>query len=352
MELLSNRRKVRLYREPFWRKRWLQLCVLWGAVAAVVGVLGVIVALKPFYDKAQSFDLELIDDLPVASVIYDRSGVEIGRIYDEENRELVTLDDVPFHLIQTLVAAEDSRFFEHKGVDFVGIIRAVWLNFKAGSTTQGASTITQQLARNAFDLREKSIKRKLTEAFLAHRIEQNFTKQKILELYLNRIFFGPSAYGIRSAARVYFSKRPLDLTIEECATICGLIKSPVRLSPLRNPADSLKARNYVLDRMGEEGMLTLAELEELKAKPLVTNPDSVVTRYPYVYEEIRTSLLDLLPEEEVARGGFHIYTTLDSGLQKVAQESLRRHLDEVEKREGFPGQTYAQFPESRETGQG
>ena len=343
MELLSNRRKVRLYREPIWRKPWLVRLVVIVFVLTVLGAVGTIIALKPFYDKAQTFDLDKIDDLPVASVIFDRNGVEIGRIYEEENRELVSLDEVPYHLIQALVAAEDSRFFEHKGVDYVGIVRAVWLNFKARSTTQGASTVTQQLARNAFDLRERSIKRKLVEAFLANRIEQNFTKQKILELYLNRIFFGPSAYGIRSAARVYFSKHPRELTKEECATICGLIKSPVRLSPLRNPNDSLKSRNYVLDRMFEENMITADELEELKAKPLVTNPDNAVTRYPFVYEEIRTKLLDLLPDEEVARGGFQIYTTLDAGLQKVAQESLRRQLDKVEKMEGYAGQTYADY---------
>ncbi len=345
MDLLTNRRKVRLYHQPFWRKRWFQLVFVWGTVAAITTALAVLILLKPYYDKAQAFDLDKIDDLQVASVIYDRNGTEIGRIYEDENRELVTLDEVPYHLIQALIAVEDSRFLQHKGVDHVGIVRAAWLNFKAGSTNQGASTITQQLARNAFDLKEKSIHRKLVEAFLAHRIEQNFTKQKILELYLNRIFFGPGAYGIRSASRVYFSKRPVDLTIEEAATICGLIKSPVRLSPLRNPTDSLAARNYVLDRMLEEGMLESAAHAELRAKPLVTNPDTAVTRYPYAYEEIRTRLLDLLPVEDVARGGFHIYTTLDADLQKVAQESLRRHLDTVEKREEYTGQTYAQFQE-------
>ena len=346
MELLTNRRKVRLYRQPFWRKRWFLMLFVWGAVAAVAGILLGLILIRPYYEEAQKFDLGKIDDLQIASVIYDRNGTEIGRIYEDENRELVTLNEVPMHLVDALVSVEDSRYYEHKGVDYVGIIRAVFLNLKAGETTQGASTITQQLARNAYDLKQRSIKRKLVEAFLAHRIEQNFTKQKILELYLNRIFFGPGAYGIRSASRVYFSKRPVDLTVEEAATICGLIKSPVRLSPLRNPEGSLVARNYVLDRMLIEGKLTAAEHAAAIAKPLATNPDTAITRYPYAYEEIRTRLLEELPEEEVARGGFHIYTTLDADLQRVAQESLRRQLDKVEQRPEYAGQTYAAFGEA------
>lgn len=346
MELLTNRRKVRLYRQPFWRKRWFLMLFVWGAVAAVAMVLLGLILIRPYYEEAQTYDLSKIDDLQIASVIYDRNGTEIGRIYEDENRELVTLNEVPMHLVDALVSVEDSRFYQHKGVDYVGIIRAVFLNLKAGETTQGASTITQQLARNAYDLKQRSIKRKLVEAFLAHRIEQNFTKQKILELYLNRIFFGPSAYGIRSASRVYFSKRPVDLTVEEAATICGLIKSPVRLSPLRNPEGSLTARNYVLDRMLEEGKLSAPDHATCKAKPLVTNPDTAITRYPYAYEEIRTRLLEELPEEEVARGGFHIYTTLDSDLQRVAQQSLRRQLDKVEQRPEYAGQTYAAFGEA------
>ena len=353
MDLLSNRRTVHLYREPFWRKRWFGRTLVVVALLGVGGAIGMMVFLKPFFDRAQAYDLSKLGDLPVASVIYDRNAAEIGRIYEDENRELVKLDGVPHHLIRCLMAAEDSRFYEHKGVDYIGIVRAVWLNFRAGATTQGASTITQQLARNAFDLRERSVQRKLTEAFLARRIEQHFTKSEILELYLNRIFFGPGAYGIRSAARRYFGKQPKDLTLEECATICGLVKSPVRLSPLRNPEESLKARNHVLDRMREESMLTVEECEGLKAKPLVTKPDPLVTRYPYVYEEIRGRLLDMLPEDEVKRGGFHIYTTLDARLQREAELVLRKRLDELEGRDGYPNQTYAAYRKavarSRET---
>lgn len=348
MDLLSNRRKIHLYREPFWRRRWFRWGLASVTMLTVGGTIGALLFLKPFYDRAQEFDLRLIDDLPVASVIYDRHGEEIGRIFDDENRELVTLDDVPFHLVQALMAAEDSRYFEHQGVDYIGITRAVFLNLKAGETTQGASTITQQLARNAYGLTERSVNRKLTEAFLARRIERHFTKQEILELYLNRIFFGPGAYGVRSAARRYFGKDPRDLSIEECATICGLIKSPVRLSPLRNPEESLKARNYVLDRMREEGMITLEDLDDLQAKPLVTHPDPLVTRYPYVYEEVRGRLMEMLPEEEVKRGGFHIYTTVDAGLQRVAEQSLRRSLDAVEERVEYQGQTYAEYERIRQ----
>ncbi len=340
---LRNRRNVRLYRKRFYRKRWFVYSVATAVVCAVFGVLAVLLFLRPYFERAQQFDLSLINELEVASVIYDRHGREVGRLFEDENRELVDLDDVPRHLIEALLSAEDSRFYRHSGVDFLGIARAAYLNFRAGGVTQGASTITQQLARNAFDLREDSMDRKLVEAFLANRIEQQFTKPQILEMYLNRIFFGPGAYGIRSASRRYFGKEPRDLTIEESATICGLIKSPVRLSPLRNPEASLRARNHVLNRMRIDGFITPDQYAELIAKPIVTRPDPLVTRYPYAYEEIRMRLLEVLDEVEVKRGGFHIFTTLDAGLQRSAEEVLREQLARVEAFPQYEGQTLEEY---------
>ena len=194
----------------------------------------------PFKDRAQTYDLTQIDDVEVKSLIVDRKGREIGRIF-VENRDKISIKDVPQMMINALIAGEDQRFFEHDGVDRIGIIRAVYLNWKAGRRTQGASTLTQQLARNAFHLKEEAdkrgeggLERKAVEAYLALRIEKEYGKYEILEFYLNRIPFGSGYYGIRSASLGYFGKEPRDLTTSECASLVGCIKNPTRISPLNN----------------------------------------------------------------------------------------------------------------------
>src|SRR5439155_18170986 len=178
----------------------------------------------------------------------DRNEKIFGQIY-VENRETVPYDQLPRDLINALVAVEDSKFYQHRGFDLSGIVRAALKNFAAGHVRQGASTITQQLARNSFSLKDKTFRRKLLEIFLARRIEENFGKQKIMELYLNRIYFGGGLYGAEAAARGYFGKSAREMSLAECATLAGLVKSPNRLSPWTDRAASRDTRNYVLDRM-------------------------------------------------------------------------------------------------------
>ncbi|QQL44875.1 transglycosylase domain-containing protein [Sulfuriroseicoccus oceanibius] len=338
-----DKSQLSLFHVPIYKRVWFKRLVGALILLGVLGALGTLIFLKPYYDRAQEFDLDEIDNVDLASVIYDRRGVEVGLIFADENREHIEIDDLPYHLVQALVAAEDSRFYEHRGVDFMGIARAAILNFKAGATTQGASTITQQLARNAFDLRERSIERKLVEAFLASRIEDEFTKSEILELYFNRVYFGPRAYGIRAASRRYFSKEPADLTIDEAALLCGLVKAPNRLSPLRNPEGAIGTRNNVLRRMAVEGMISEDEAKALQEKPLTLNPELANTSHPYPYIEVRKQLESVLTPEQLATGGFKIYTTLDTKLQEVAEQSLIKRLAEVEARRGYPHQTFAQY---------
>ena len=327
---------------PFYRRAWfsaLMALVLLGGVAAVT-IIAIVVA--PLREQAETYDLAELRKLEVASIIYDRTGTEMARFFTQ-NRVPVAIKEVPQHFIDALVAQEDSRFFQHKGVDYIGLARAVWLNFRAGEVTQGASTITQQLARNTFDLRERSYRRKILEAFVALRIEKYVSKSEILEMYLNRIYFGGGFHGIQSAAKGYFGKDAKDLTVEESATIVGLIKSPNRLSPVRHPEDSIKSRNWVLERMAVEGYLTPAESHIYQAKPLVTAPQTGSGLSSYSVQEVRRQFIEMVGEEKAAVGGFQVYTTLDQALQKTADAALQRRLLEVEKRPGYAHQTYLQY---------
>src|SRR6266403_2677729 len=219
----------------FPRRRWFQKPKFYipivAALAALIGfgiyfcyLVNVLTA------EAGTFDLSKLEQMESASVIVDRNDKIFGQIY-VENRETVPYDQLPRDLVNAVVAVEDNKFYQHSGYHLSGIVRAALKNFTAGHVRQGASTITQQLARNSFALKEKTFRRKLLEIFLASRIEDQFGKQKIMELYLNRIYFGGGLYGAEAAARGYFAKSAREMSLAECATLAGLIKSPNRLSP-------------------------------------------------------------------------------------------------------------------------
>src|SRR5205085_1324572 len=209
---------------------------------------------KTLSAEAETFDLSKLEQMESASVILDRNDKIFGQIY-VENRETVPYEQLPRDLVNAVVAVEDNKFYQHGGYDLIGILRAALKNFAAGHVRQGASTITQQLARNSFSLKEKTFRRKLLEIYLARRIEQSFGKQKIMELYLNRIYFGGGLYGAEAAARGYFAKPAREMTLTECATLAGLIKSPNRLSPWSDKAGSKESRNYALTRMRDLGFI-------------------------------------------------------------------------------------------------
>ncbi|MDA0813271.1 MAG: transglycosylase domain-containing protein, partial [Verrucomicrobia bacterium] len=280
---------------------------------AIIGIVGVILFLKPYKERADDFALESLNQLDRTSVIFDRTQEELGSL-SLENRRPVTLDEIPYQVIQALTAQEDSRFFEHNGIDYIGIARAMWLNVKAGSINQGASTITQQLARNSF--RDglgfsKTVDRKIAEAFVATRIERHFSKPQILELYLNRIYFGSGFYGINAASLGYFSKHVSELSVPEAATLCGLIKSPHALSPLRNPMGCRQARNMCLHRMFVEKMLTEEEYNRYSYSILETRPTPSDNKSNYAFAAISQEVIEKLGSERASTGGFKIYTTID-----------------------------------------
>jgi len=218
--------------------------------------------------EAATFDLSKLEQMESASVILDRNDKIFGQIY-VENRETVPYEQLPRDLINAVVAVEDSKFYKHHGYDLFGIVRAALKNTVAGHVRQGASTITQQLARNSFSLKERTFRRKLLEIFLAKRIEENLGKQKIMELYLNRIYYGGGLYGAEAASRGYFSKPAKDMSLAECATLAGLIKSPNRLSPWTDKNTSREARNLALGRMRDLGFIDRQRCTQAQSEDLV-----------------------------------------------------------------------------------
>ncbi|MBJ06633.1 MAG: hypothetical protein CMO40_05870 [Verrucomicrobiaceae bacterium] len=360
-EKSRNRRKRRFYK----RKRlWILLLLCMGT--ALVGLRIAKERLQPYKKQAAVFDISTIDDVEEPSLIYDHKGQTIGRMF-VENRSKVPIEEVPQKLIDALIAQEDQRFFEHDGVDRIGVARAIWLNVKAGEVTQGASTITMQLARNAFDLKsvaesqgQSSMERKIVEAFLALRIEEYLMaeiagefpdedvrkdrmKRMVLEYYLNRIPFGTGYYGVRSAALGYFGKEPMALSIEECASLVACVKNPTQISPITNRVKNRKARNHVLNRMLAEEMITDSEWIALSSKPVVVNPKPLRKGKSHLYEIVDDIALEKVGIEAMSRGGFKIYTTIDRDLQEQAERSLEEHLTRIEAREGYEHSRHGDF---------
>lgn len=326
---------------------WLTLFVL-GCIAAGVGWMVADHHLKPYRERAQSYDMERINDLEIPSIIVDRNGEEIGRFF-VQNRSAISIDEVPEVFIQALTSGEDQRFFSHNGVDYAGIIRAAWLNY-TGGMRQGASTITQQLARNAYNLQteadlrgESEEERKIVEIFLAQRIERHFTKREILEFYLNRIYFGSGFYGIRSASLGYFGKEPADLTLEESASLVTLIKNPTGRSPLNNREANLNGRNYVLRRMQEDGHITSRERADAQNLPLKLNPRPLRRGTTQFYERISDAVTEALGEHALESGGFTIHTTLLAPAQRAAEEALLESLARAERHPGYTRQRMSEF---------
>lgn len=341
----GNKRRKR----KFFKLKWLGYLFIFALVLCGAGYLVFEMQTRPYKERAEIYDLADIDNVEVKSLILDRKGREIGRIF-VENRDKISIKDVPYTMINALVAGEDQRFFEHDGVDRIGVVRAFWLNFRAGRQTQGASTITQQLARNAFHLKEEAdkrgeggLERKVVEAFLALRIEEAYSKTEILEFYLNRIPFGSGYYGIRSASLGYFGKEPRDLTVSECASLVGCIKNPTRISPLNSLKENKKARDQVLRRMVAEGFLSEEEGGRMQKEPVVVNPKPIRRGTSHLYERIADAVRERLGEDALTEGGFQIHTTIDLDVQRALQKKLMSQLAATETRSGYKHTRYEDY---------
>ncbi|MBR4903631.1 MAG: penicillin-binding protein 1A [Selenomonadaceae bacterium] len=268
---------------------------------------------------------------PASSHIYDSAGNEIAIIHATENRVPVKIEQIPLNLLNAFVAIEDNRFYEHKGVDFRGLLRAAYTNFVRGEIAEGGSTITQQLAKNAYLTQERTIKRKIQEVFLALQLEKQYTKQEILELYLNQIYFGQGAYGVQAASKTYFGKNVEDLTLAECAMLAGIPKSPNYYSPFNNINAAIERRDTVLDQMVVYGYISYSQCYEAKKAEVVLAPPNVPEKHKdamYFIEYVTQLLVDRYGADAVYKEGLKVYTTIDLDMQKMAEEALLIYLPE------------------------
>ena len=263
---------------------------------------------------------------PASSHIYDINGNEIANIHADENREPVKIAQVPKNLQNAFVAVEDNRFYEHMGIDPRGILRAVWANLRGRTVTEGGSTITQQLAKNAYLTQDRTFKRKIQEVFLALQLERQYTKQEILELYLNQIYFGQGAYGVQAAAQTYFGKNVEDLTLNECAMLAGIPKSPNYYSPLNNLQAAQERKATVLDQMAKYGYITSSEAAKTKTEQLALvkpKPKEHTKEASYFVDYVTQLMIDKYGADAVYKEGLKIYTTIDMDMQKAAEAAMK-----------------------------
>src|SRR6266567_1896025 len=318
-------------------------------LAAIVAGSGVVIFL--FYGAwAQTFDMKKVGEMPERNTVYDVDGKIYSRLAGA-NRLKVSLSEVSPLFIEAVLTREDARFYEHKGIDWRGILRALAHDVLSGSAREGASSITQQLARNSLPLGGRTLSRKLLEAMVAFRIEHQFTKQQILELYVNRIYFGTGCYGVETASQLYFGKSASKLNLSEAALLAGLIRSPNRFSPLRNPEGAAMQRNAVLDRMVALKKLSPAEANQAKFARVNPHPKRLLQiQENYAMDAVQRDLNTLLTQDQIDNGGLFIYTTLDPAVQNAAQEALETQLTKIERQSNFhhPVKAKYQPPESGE----
>lgn len=317
---------------------WIKRLFLVFFIIGLVGV-GTIIAIY-YHVKADLPDVASIKDiqLQVPMKVFSIDGELISQ-FGEKRRIPLTIEEVPKRLIQAFIATEDSRYYQHLGIDPIGIMRAAIVYASSGTAKQGASTITQQVARNFFLTREKTFIRKIKEIFIAIQIEEILTKDEILMLYLNKISLGHRSYGVGAAAQVYYGKTVAELTLSEMAVLAGLPKAPSRLNPIHSPENAKNRRNLVLSRMLDESYITNSEYEEALNSPITGkyHGAEITLSANYVAEMARSKLIELYGEERSYNDGFNVYTTINKSSQEAANKALMDNLHEYDKRHGYRG---------------
>ncbi|WHZ04426.1 penicillin-binding protein 1A [Neobacillus sp. YX16] len=305
-------------------KRWHmnQLMVLSFSLL-VLGFLGIV--------YAYSMDLDissLKNELPQATVFYDLNGEVASKVSANKN-EGVPINQIPDSMKNAVIAIEDHRFYEHHGVDYIGITRALIRDIKARGMVEGGSTITQQLTKNTLLTSQKTLKRKVDEVFLAMQIERQYSKQEILQMYLNQIYFGDGAWGIKHAARNYFAKDVKDLSISESALLAGLIKAPSALNPYHHLEKATQRRNLVLTQMKKQGYITNQQYEQAMNEKVMLNDkggDPFRGKYPHYVDQVFEEAINVyhLSQDELLTGGYQIYTELDSTMQSAMEKTYQK----------------------------
>ncbi len=284
---------------------------------------------------AATFDMKKVGEMPERNTVFDVDGKIYSRLAGA-NRLKVSLDEVSPFFIDALLAREDTRFYQHGAIDGRGILRALVRDILSGSAKEGASSLTQQLARNSLPLGGRTINRKILEAMVALRIEQTFTKQQILELYINRIYFGSGCYGVETASQAYFGKNASKLNLSEAALLAGLIRSPNRFSPLKNPEGAAAQRDTVLDRMVELKKIPAAQAQQAKLARVNEHPKRLLqVQENYAMDAVQRDLNLILTQDQIDNGGLFIYTTLDPVVQNSAQQALESQLEKIEHQSNF-----------------
>ena len=321
--LRLRRRRIRRRRKP------IGLIVGGAIVLLCVVVAGTGAAVYAFGPACDLGDLK-----PVAigqnTFVYAADGSLLGAIPAERNRQPIRLSRMSRWLPKATVAIEDRRFYKHGGLDPTGIARAVWANIRARELVEGGSTITQQLVRNLYISRERTVRRKLKEACLAIKLNEKWSRPKILTTYLNQVYFGSLAYGAEAAAQTYFSRPARSLTLPQAALLAGLIKAPSAYDPFVAPAEALARRTQVLDAMLRMGSIDQAQRDWAAGRPLGLDPGRLYTRIrePYFFGYVRDQLIATYGAETVRSGGLKVYTTIVPRYQRLAEQAIREVLNE------------------------
>src|SRR3954462_5670935 len=320
-------------------------------VTLLLLLAGGVFAVFLFYGTwAQTFDMKTVGEMPERSTVYDVDGKIYSRLAGA-NRLKVSLSEVSPQFIAAVLAREDTRFYDHKGIDWRGVLRALSRDIVSMSAKEGGSSLTMQLARNSLPLGGRTFSRKLLEAMVSLRIEREFTKQQILELYVNRIYFGSGCYGVETASQAYFGKNASKLNLSEAALLAGLIRGPNHFSPLKNPEGAAVQRDAVLDRMVALKKITPLQAEQAKKTKVATHPKRMPQiQENYAMEAVQRALSQILTQDQMDDGGLSIYTTLDPSVQNSAQDALDTQLAKIEHQSNFRHPTKADYkpPENGE----
>lgn len=318
-----------------------KVLIIFGATCLGGLIMALALAGGLYYWASQDLpDIKRITDWTpsLVTTVYARDGRVLGYFY-KEKRFLVTLDELPEHVSRVFLAAEDASFYEHEGVDLSAIFRSMIKNLQAGHVVQGGSTITQQVIKRLLLTSEQSYRRKIKEAILAYRLEAYLTKDEILTIYVNQIFFGARSYGIEAAARAYFGISAEELSLAQAAMLAGLPKAPSRFNPYKNFERAAERQRWILSRMRDLGWATQDEYDAAMAEELVlkSTEDPSWQQGAYYLEEVRRQLIDTYGEDRVYNSGMHVHTALDLEHQVAAEQALRRGLEASARRRGWPG---------------